>query len=245
MQAIGHSPKPSDHDRSPSPAIIFDLDGTLVDSGADIAAAANQARLAAGQPPLPASVAIGYVGDGVQRLLERVLSHDLATGQAGSQVTAEQLEAGLGRFAAYYAEHLLDRTRLYPGIAHLLTRLVDRRLFLATNKPRRFTLAILAGLGLAELFERVVAGDDVVLRKPDPAHLKACLAGTGLQPEQVVVVGDSPNDVLAARALGSRAVAVTWGLVPRQILAAAGPDALVDRAGDLACELGVPLADGP
>lgn len=245
MQAIGHSSKPSDRDRSPCPAIIFDLDGTLVDSGADIAAAANQARLAAGQPPLPAAVAIGYVGDGVQRLLERVLSHDLATGQAGGQVTAEQLEAGLRHFAAHYMEHLLDRTRLYPGIADLLRTLVDHRLFLATNKPRRFTLAILAGLNLAELFERVVAGDDVARRKPDPAHLKACLAGTGLRPEEVVVVGDSPNDVWAARALGSRAVAVTWGLVPRSILADAMPDALVDRAGDLARELGVPFADGP
>jgi phosphoglycolate phosphatase len=223
---------------SARPAVIFDLDGTLVDTGADIAAAANVARQASGLEPLPAAVVTGYVGNGVQRLLERVLGHDLETGRRRDDVPAAAVAAGLARFAEHYAAHLLDCTALYPGIAELLAALRDRPLFLATNKPRRFTLAILAGLGLDDRFRRVVAGDDVTARKPDPAHLAACLAGTDLPPREVVVVGDSPNDVLAARGLGCRVVGVTWGLVPVARLAAAEPDALVDDARALARELG-------
>lgn len=185
--------------RAPSRLVIFDLDGTLVDSGRDIAAAANHARAAAGLPPLSDAVAIGYVGDGVQRLLERALAHDLATGGPGPAITADRLERGLADFAAYYERHLLDHTRLYPGIAELLAGLADRELMVATNKPRRFTEAILAELGIGRRFARIVAGDDVTSRKPDPAHLAACLAGTGLGPDDGVMVGDSPNDVLAAR----------------------------------------------
>lgn len=220
-------------------AIIFDLDGTLVDSGADIAAAANAARVALGLPALPTAVAVGYVGDGVQRLLERVLAHDLATGSTTGEVAAPSLAAGLARFREHYGRHLLDRTRLYPGIAELVASLRGRRLFVATNKPRDFSLAILGGLGLDGVFERVVAGDDTPARKPDPAHLAACLTGTGLSASDVVVVGDSPNDVLAARAFGAASIGVTWGLVDRRALAEARPDVLVDDAPGLARALGV------
>ena len=222
------------HRSDPPRMILFDLDGTLVDSGRDIAAAANHARVAAQLPPLPDPVAIGYVGDGVQRLLERVLAHDLTTGEPQLPVTPDQLACGLIDFAAHYERHLLDRTLLYPGIADLLAGLSDRRLMVATNKPRRFTLAILAGLGIADRFERVVAGDDVAARKPDPAHLRACLEGTGITPGESMMVGDSPNDVLAAQGLDMRSVAVTWGLVARQRLVAARPWALADDVPALA-----------
>jgi phosphoglycolate phosphatase len=218
--------------------IVFDLDGTLVDSGRDIAAAANHARLSLDLPPLDSSVAIGYVGDGVQRLLERVLAHDPVAGPGARCVSEAELAAGLAGFREHYAAHLLDSTVLYPGIAELLDRLVERRLFVATNKPRSFTLAIMRGLGIADRFERIVAGDDVAGRKPDPAHLAACLAGTGLTAGQVTVVGDSPHDILAARAFGCRSVGVTWGLVAAVVLAAAGPDALVDDVAGLAAVLG-------
>jgi len=223
----------SDPRLAASRLVIFDLDGTLVDSGADIAAAAGHARRAAGLEPLPDAVTIGYVGDGTRRLLERVLAHDLRTGELGPPVATAALEQGLADFGDHYAEHLLEHTVLYPGIAGLLERLVDRRLMIATNKPRRFTLAILAGLGIADRFERVVAGDDAPVRKPDPAHLAACLAGTALGPERCVMVGDSPNDVLAARGLGMPAVAVSWGLVARRRLVAAAPTVLVDSVEEL------------
>ncbi|HOX25537.1 MAG TPA: HAD-IA family hydrolase [Candidatus Krumholzibacteria bacterium] len=219
-------------------AVIFDLDGTLVDSRVDIAAAANHARIAAGLQPLPTEVVTRYVGDGVARLMERVLAHDRDADQPIGLAAAAALSAGLARFAEYYGDHLLDTTRLYPGIADLLTALAGRPLFVATNKPRRFTLAILSGLGVAGCFRRVVAGDDVAERKPDPAHLLACLAGTGLAAEHAIVVGDSTHDIRAARALHARAVAVGWGLVEPARLAAESPDALVDDVAALGRELG-------
>ncbi len=225
----------------PAEAVIFDLDGTLVDSGADIAAAADHARRTAGLSPLPAAVIIGYVGDGTRRLMERVLAHDPATGRPGGPLATADLEAGLARFGEYYREHLLDRTRPYPGIVALLDALAPRRLLVATNKPRRFTEEVLAGLGLAGRFHRVVAGDDGPARKPDPAHLRACLAGTGIAPQRTVVVGDSPNDIMAARRADMPCVAVSWGLTPREALVAAGPTALVDDAATLASLLGVRL----
>ena len=231
-----------DHpDRRSSSAVLFDLDGTLVDSGADIAAAANHARRAAGLKPISEAVAVGYVGDGVQRLLERVLAHDPDTGGPTRVLAADEVPSGLAAFFEYYEEHLLDQTVLYSGVADLLGALAGRRLLVATNKPRRFTLAILTGLGIAGSFERVTAGDDVSVRKPDPAHLAACLAGTGIDPDCAVMVGDSPNDILAARGLSMRSVAVSWGLVERARLVAAEPDVLVDRVEELARELGVAI----
>ena len=231
-----------DHpDRRSLTAILYDLDGTLVDSGADNAAAANHARRAAGLTPLSEAVAVGYVGDGVQRLLERVLAHDPDAGGPDRVLAEGELASGLASFFEYYEEHLLDRTVLYPGVAELLSALAGRRLLVATNKPRRFTLAILTGLGIAGSFERVTAGDDAPVRKPDPAHLAACLAGTGIDPDCSVMVGDSPNDVVAARGLSMRSVAVSWGLVERDRLVAAEPDVLVDRVEELARELGVAI----
>ncbi len=227
----------NDHRIAAPRLILFDLDGTLVDSGADIAAAANQARLAARLAPISDAVARSYVGDGVQCLMQRVLAHDLETGERRLPVSDEQLARGLADFAGYYHEHLLDRTALYPGITDLLAGLGDRELMVATNKPRRFTLAILSGLGIADRFTRVVAGDDTGARKPDPEHLRACLAGADHRPDTTVMVGDSPNDVLAARGLGMPSVAVSWGLVARQRLVAAQPTVLVDSVTDLAREL--------
>ncbi len=214
-------------------AIVWDLDGTLIDSGTDIAFAANVARQGAGQAAIPEDIAISYVGDGVVKLLERVLGHG-----ATSPVTRDEIDAGLELFNAHYARHLLDNTVPYPGIPALLEGLAHRPLFLATNKPRRFTMAILEGLGLDHVFQKVVAGDDVPQRKPDPAHIQACIHGTGLTPSTLTVVGDSPNDILAARGMGARAVAVTYGLVPASRLKAEKPDALVDSVDELAAVLG-------
>ncbi len=218
-------------------AVIFDLDGTLVDTGTDLASSANHVRSALDLAPLPAPVVIGYVGDGVQRLLERVLAHDIATGRRSQPVPQSLLATALDLFAEHYAVHLLDATRPYRGVEGVLDGLSDRPLFVATNKPRQFTMAVLDGLDLTGRFERVVGGDDVVRRKPDPAHLAACLEGLDLDPRLAIMVGDSPNDIRAGRSLGARTVAVGWGLVPAATLAAEHPDALVEDATALAREL--------
>ena len=217
-------------------AFIFDLDGTLVDSGRDIAAGANHVRGVLGLPPLSEATARSYVGDGVVRLLERTLGHDSATGRTGPQgrpYTPADLDTALAAFAAYYGDHLLDTTVAYPGVRETLTRLVGVPLLVATNKPRGFSDRILAGLGLAEFFGRVVGGDDVPARKPDPGHLAAAVMGLDLDRARVVMVGDSPNDVHAAQRFGCVAVGCSYGLVPRETVMAAGPDYLLDRMADL------------
>lgn len=219
--------------RRPVGAFIFDLDGTLVDSRRDIAAAANVARGAVGLPPLPEPVLRGYVGDGVRLLLRRALGHG-ATGGGPLADDDPRLGPAHAAYLEHYAAHLLDHTRAYNGVAELLDRLPRVPLLVATNKPGGFSRTILAGLGLARHFGAVVGGDEAPARKPDPAHLQACLAGLEVAPGDVVVVGDSGNDILAARALGAVAVGCTWGLVPAEELRALRPDHLLDAPLDLA-----------
>lgn len=221
----------------PLSAVIFDLDGTLVDSGADLAGSANYVRGQRGLPALADDVVLSFVGDGVRKLLQRTLAH----GRPGTQPSEEEVDRAHRLFADHYATHLLDRTVPYPGIPELLRDLQPLPLMVATNKPRAFTLPILVGLGLVDDFVRIVAGDDLERRKPHPEHLERCLDGFGIEPADCVMVGDSPNDIMPARELGMTSVAVTWGLVAADRLAAAGPDHLVDDAEGIRRVL---LADG-
>lgn len=215
-------------------AFIFDLDGTLVDSGLDIALSANFTRLHFGMPELSETTILSFVGDGVANLLTRALSYDLHTGQMGAPLSEERLQEGTAVFADNYSRHLLDNTRLFPGVLDMLARFRRFPLHVATNKPQAFTDAILAGLHLDGAFRRVIGGDTATERKPDPAHLALCLEGLHLPPDEVVMVGDSPNDVNAAKAYGAISVGCTFGLVPAGTIKAAQPDFLIDSIDELA-----------
>jgi len=218
-------------------AFIFDLDGTLVDSGVDIALAANFTRLHFSLPELPVPTIQGYVGDGVAKLLSRALGHNIHTGQtgaAGLPVSDEQHLEAMGVFADHYSRHLLDNTRLYPGVLDILGRYRRFPMHVATNKPQAFTDAIIEGVHLAGAFRKVIGGDAIPARKPDPGHLKVCLEGLDIPVDEVVMVGDSPNDINAAKALGAISVGCTYGLVLAGTVKAAKPDFLIDRIGQLA-----------
>ena len=218
-------------------AFIFDLDGTLIDSGLDIALSANFTRVHFGLPELPVPTVMGFVGDGVVKLLMRTLGHDVRsglTGEAGLPVSEEMQAEGMTVFADHYGRHLLDHTALYPGVLDVLARFQRIPMHLATNKPRAFTDTILAGLHLAEAFRKVVCGDETPERKPDPVHLQICLEGLDVAPRDVVVVGDSPNDVNAAKALGAVSVGCTFGLGQPGLLKSADPDFAIDSMGELA-----------
>jgi phosphoglycolate phosphatase len=206
--------------------LAFDLDGTLVDSSRDIAAAVNAtlARVAPGTAAIPLDAILSYVGEGARLLVERCLQHaelDL------------RLDDVLAVYLECYREHLLDTTYLYPGVAEALDALGGTSLAVLTNKPGDFSRSILEGLGVAGRFARIWGAGDVPSRKPDPGGLQRLMAELGASPAETWMVGDSATDVDAARAAGTRSAGVTWGFHPAA-LRAAGPDLLIDDPRDLA-----------
>jgi phosphoglycolate phosphatase len=206
-------------------AVVFDLDGTLVDSLGDIAAALNHALAAYSLPELGEDEIRGYVGDGASALCARA---------ARLAPTAAELAPLLAEFLARYTAHATVKTELVPGARELL-RALGRTLPLAllTNKPRRTTDAVLAGLDLARHFQVVIAGDDLPEKKPDPAPLRAIAARLGLGPESLVMVGDGPQDIECGRAAGARTVGVLGGFVPEARLLASEPDRVIASLAEL------------
>jgi phosphoglycolate phosphatase len=199
---------------------IFDLDGTLVDSRADIARAANHARAALGLPAHELGTVVGFVGDGAAKLIERM------TPEVGAADRARALAA----FEAHYGAHCCVDTVVYPGITALLGALRDAgwALAVATNKPDAMTRTLLAGLGLARWFAGVRGGDGP--RKPDPGQLTALMTAAGVAPGATWMIGDHRTDIGAARAAGCRVAFCRWGFGQHDGLAV---DADVATPGEL------------
>jgi phosphoglycolate phosphatase len=203
------------------PLVVFDLDGTLVDSLDDLHASVNHALRELGLPPRSREEVHGFVGEGVRLLLARAVApHD------------HLLEPALAAWRPHYEAHCLDRTRPYPGVEALLAS-AGRTLAVNTNKPGALARRILGGLGLLPRFAAVVGGDEAP-RKPDPTGLLEIRARVGATPDATVFVGDSHVDVAVARAAGVPMVAVTWGYGARAELAAAGATTFAESAADLA-----------
>jgi phosphoglycolate phosphatase len=203
--------------------VIFDLDGTLVDSAVDLANAVNVTLVELGFPPHDLNDIIAFVGDGALRLLERALPES-ARGQA---------RAALPVFLSRYGEHLLDHTRAYPGIDDLLHAMNDRRLAIATNKPVGLARGIVEGLGWQRHFRVVLGGDSLPIKKPDPKMLLAVCEQLELTPAACIMVGDSPHDVMSGRAAGLATCAVTWGYRSRAELDEHRPDFYVHNVSEL------------
>jgi phosphoglycolate phosphatase len=181
-------------------AVIFDLDGTLVDSAPDLQTAANRMLGAHGLAPLDLAQVIAFIGNGVPTLVARCLDHAGFEGDAVAR--AEALEA----FRAFYSEAPATLTRVLPGVEDLLARL-DRaglRLGICTNKPLAPAEAMLEQLGLGAAFEVVIGGDSLAVIKPDPAPLLAAISALGATPETTLYVGDSEVDAETAQAAGVR-----------------------------------------
>lgn len=204
--------------------IIFDLDGTLIDSRVDVANAANAARAAVGLASLPLETVQGYVGDGVTKLVERLLPEE----RRGA------FDAALAAFLEFYAAHSLDHTTLYPGVLETVEALArDLKLAVVTNKRRYLTMPILEGLGIARFFSQVVGGDGPLARKPSPEPLISVCEAEGIQPGESLMVGDSPTDVAAARAAGISVCGVTYGYKPAEVVRAAKPDFVIDTFSEM------------
>lgn len=205
-------------------ALVFDLDGTLIDSVLDIAEACNHALQAAGRARRSTEEIRSFVGDGARTLLARA---------ADSTLEDPKLDALLESFLAYYAAHPTTHTALLPGAREALDHFTDLRLALCTNKPRRTTDAVLVGLALTDRFEVVVAGGDLPQNKPHPAPLLQIARLFALSPAELVMIGDGPQDVECAHAAGARSVGVENGIADKARLHAARPDALVPTLREL------------
>ena len=184
--------------------VVFDLDGTLVDSRRDLADSVNAMLAGFGAPPLPEALVGAMVGDGAPVLVRRALE--------AARLPADRHGDALARFLAEYDARLLRHTRPYDGIVDLLAGLHGRaRLAVLTNKPEAAARTVLEGLDLLRFFDAVVGGDGPLARKPDPPGLLHLARAAGAAPAETMLVGDSAIDLETARRAGARACLARWG----------------------------------
>ncbi|MGE0095378.1 MAG: phosphoglycolate phosphatase [Alphaproteobacteria bacterium] len=216
------------------PALVFDLDGTLVDSAPDIGVAINKMLREDGRPVLDPATVISFVGDGAAQLVRRAFA---VTGPAPQENALDTL---LARFMTHYHAAPATLTAPYPDVDKVLSQLkqAGHRLGVCTNKPDALITAVLEGTGLARHFDAAVGPDKVTRRKPDPAHLRATLDAMNVTPgAPAIMVGDSVNDVRAAHGLNLPCICVTYGYTHGRI-EDWGADLLIDRFADLPAALG-------
>lgn len=205
-------------------ALIFDLDGTLIDSKQDLIRSVNAMLMKTGREPLHEDTVSSYIGHGAPRLVARAL---------GNGATEEECERALKFFLAHYDEHKLDSTCLYPGVAEALEELREFPMAVLTNKPVRASKKILDGLGLAKYFRAVYGGNSFETKKPDPMGAKKILEELCTVSAEAIMVGDSEVDVQTARNAGTLAAAVNYGFGTHN-RAAHPADIYLDRLTELA-----------
>ena len=219
--------------------IVFDLDGTLIDSRRDLANSVNAMLMQLHRSPLPEEMIATYIGDGAGMLVRRAL---------GDPEDEHLVEDGLARFLDYYREHKLDHTYVYPGVFESLDVLrtmpdgSPRKLAVLTNKPIVPTLAICEALELSPYFFRIYGGNSFSTKKPDPQGLTTLIQDAGVEADETVMVGDSDVDILTARRAGTWAVGCRFGL-SSHTLESIPSDCLVDTAAEWVAALhwaGVP-----
>ena len=208
--------------------LVFDLDGTLIDSRADLCSSVNAMLRHLNRQPLPDAVIASYIGDGVGLLVRRAL---------GDPSDGAFFEAALAYFLDYYREHKLDSTYVYPGVFEALDRLrieaagAPRRMAVLTNKPIVPSQAICDALGLSPYFFRIYGGNSFATKKPDPEGLETLIREAGAAPEETLMIGDTNVDILTARNAGAWSIGCSYGLAPHT-LEDAEPDCIVDSALD-------------
>jgi phosphoglycolate phosphatase len=218
--------------------LVFDLDGTLIDSAQDLCNSVNAALRECGLGPLPDPAIAGFVGNGAPMLMRRSLA--LAGNIDPSKVSEDTFAKAYAFFLQYYREHKLDFTYAYEGVLDALKALHElheapggpqRTMAVLTNKPVRPARGICEGLGLADYFLHIYGGDSFPLKKPDPLGLRSLMEETGATPEETVMIGDSKVDVETARNSGAWSVGCAFGFGPQNILDTP-PDVLVDSAAE-------------
>ncbi|MGD1076074.1 MAG: HAD-IA family hydrolase [Thermodesulfovibrionales bacterium] len=201
--------------------VIFDLDGTLVDSSEDITNALNYALMPHGFKPLAVDDTVKMVGEGLTRLIDQVI------GNGDISVKNDVMN----RFLEHYAKHILDCTREYPGVRETLDRMKNYKKAVISNKKEALSRMVLDGLKLSEYFDIVIGSDTTSQRKPSPVPILKVLTDLHVSAGEAVIVGDSDFDIDAGKAAGIHTVAVTYGYRQREVIAHA--DHIIDRMTDL------------
>lgn len=215
--------------------IVFDLDGTLIDSRQDLCNSVNATLENFSLSPLPDEVIAGFIGDGAAMLIRRALTipGELPGGEAA--LTDAFFQQAFSFFLDYYRAHKLDYTRLYPGVLESLAALRttpdggERRMAVLTNKPVGPAQAICEGLGIASYFFAIYGGDSFSTKKPDPLGLTTLISEADCTAQETLMVGDSDVDIKTARNAGAWTLGCSFGLAP-ETLALAQPDAIADHA---------------
>ncbi|HET9179822.1 MAG TPA: HAD-IA family hydrolase [Terriglobia bacterium] len=203
--------------------LVFDLDGTLVDSELDLANSVNATLEKIDREPLSMERIASYVGQGVKVLVSRAL---------GAGVNEELLEQAQRIFLNHYREHMLDHTAAYPGVREALAELDGRKMAVLTNKPVKFSRDMLKGLGLADRFLQIYGGDSFASKKPDPVGLQRLMEETEAPASKTMMIGDSVSDVLAGRNAGAWTCGVNYGF-GAPTLDEAPPDIRIDDLREL------------
>jgi len=209
-------------------ALIFDLDGTLIDSKQDLIHSVNAMLRELGRGELAEQTISGYIGHGAPQLVARAL---------GTGCTEEERRRALQFFLSYYELHKMDTTCTYPGVAKTLDRLANMPMAVLTNKPVRISVRILDEMGLSKYFRAIYGGNSFETKKPDPLGARTILRELGAEPGEALLVGDSEVDVQTARNAGTLAAAVNYGFGVHD-RGAYPADVYLERFGELATLIG-------
>ena len=221
-----------DHTHSETPfrvgCLLFDLDGTLIDSRGDLTSSITLMLAEMGHAPVSNERVVSFIGEGVRALVERTLR-----ASQKQEPESSEIDYALDIFRRHYSAHLLDQTHVYPEVHETLAHFRHLPKAVVTNKPYDFTMTILEGLDLHSHFAVVLGGDSLTERKPAPQPLLEAARRCGCSPTECVMVGDSRVDLLAGRAAGMLTCGFVAGFSGRAELAAAQADVLIERFGEL------------
>ena len=198
--------------------LIFDLDGTLVDTRQDLTNSVNCVLQNFGLPKLQLTEVMHFVGDGLHKLMERTLQSQ----------DPKRLNEAIALFRDHYREHCLDVSRLYDGAQEALNHFREKKMAVISNKPDEFALAILKGLGVDHYFNIILGGDSQPELKPSPASILYILEELKVEPGRAVIIGDGTTDIEAGRRAGIHTCAVTYGYRGREVLAQAQPEIMIE-----------------
>jgi len=205
--------------------LLFDLDGTIIDSRSDLARSVNLTLADLGRRPLDESEIAAFVGDGVWVLIRRCLK---ATDPEHQEPGPKLHRKGLDLLRKHYSEQMLVQTRLYPNVRETLARFDDKGIALVTSKECDFARELLEHFGLMPYFDCIIGGDTLPERKPDPKPVLEAISRLGGSAGRTVMVGDSENDIIAGKSAGALTCGVSYGFRSREQLLATSPDLVID-----------------